>query len=265
MFELLNSLRIFDCITFIQSTHKYLINEQPSANVSVTGLLSLYKEKFDQDKWSNITAKKRDLPVDVILSEWKQNNLYATHRGTIVHNFIENYYNNKIIQYDKKTVEADLSDTEHNRLREEVKKLIEQFKSFYRDTPDIYPLKKEFVVGDIHDTKICGMIDMVAYNTKTNTFEIYDYKTNKEINFKSRFNKVLLDPLTHIEDCEFNTYSLQLNIYKYFIEKYTPVKIDALKLVWFNVKNDNYQVIPLLDLQSEVRAILTDYTRKNNI
>lgn len=263
MLEHLRDLRVFDCITFIQSTHRYLINNQPSAPISVTGLLGLYKEKFEEDKWAAIKAKKLGILPEEMKRVWKQNNLYSTHRGTILHNYIENFYNNKIVPYDKETVEKDLGVDEHHRLRDEIQQLTTQFKDFYKDTPDLLPLKKEFVVGDIHGTKICGMLDLIAYNTKTDTFEIYDYKTNKEIKFSSSFNKQLLAPLDDIDECEFNVYSLQLNVYKYIIEKYTRIKIDKLYVVWFNIKNETYQLIPLLDMQDKVKLMLDNYLTNN--
>lgn len=263
MLEHLSDLRVFDCITFLHSTHQYLINNQPSAPISVTGLLGKYKEKFDTEKWAAIKAEKLGITPDEMKAVWKLNNLYSTHRGTILHNYIENYYNNKIVPYNKEEVEKDLGSDEHNRLRDEIQILVKQFKDFYKDTPDLLPLKKEFVVGDIIGTRICGMLDLIAYNTKNNTFEIYDYKTNKEIKFASKYKKQLLSPLDDIDECEFNVYSLQLNVYKHFIEKYTKIKIDKLYVVWFNVKNDTYQLIPLLDMQDKVKIILEDYLANN--
>jgi hypothetical protein len=260
MLDNLKDLRVFDCITFLQTTHQYLINNQPSAPISVTGLLGRYKKKFEADKWAKIKAEKIGTSPEAMKESWRLNNLYATHRGTILHNYIENYYNNKIVPYNKEEVERDLGSDEHNRLRDEIQLLVKQFKDFYADTPDIIPLKKEFVVGDITDTKICGMIDMLAYNIKNNTFEIYDYKTNREIKYTSKFNKCLLSPLEHLSECEFNSYSLQLNIYKYFIEKHTSLKIDKLNIVWFNVKNEKYQLITLADMTEEVKLILNDYS-----
>lgn len=265
MLNYLAELRVFDCITFIQSTHQYLVNEQPSAGVSVTGLLNSYKEKFDEAKWAPIKAAKLGISVDEMKRQWKINNLYATHRGTILHNYIENFYNNKIVPYKKEDVEKDLGKEEHDRLREEIQILVKQFKQFNSDTPDILPVKQELVVGDINDTKICGMVDLLAYNTKSNTFEIYDYKTNKEIKFGSKFKKQLLAPLDSFDECEFNVYSLQLNVYKHFIEKYTNIKIEKLNVVWFNIKNESYQLIPLLDMQKEVSIILEHFSSTKSL
>ena len=118
--------------------------------------------------------------------------------------------------------------------------------------------------SDIEDTRICGMLDMLAYNTKDNTFEIYDFKTNKEIKYKTKFNKYLLPPINHLEECEFNSYSIQLSLYKYFIEAYTSIKINKTFVVWFSTKNDDYRLIPLLDMDKEVKDILNHFSLNNN-
>jgi len=259
MLNKLPELRVFNCITFISSTHKYLINNAPGAPLSVTGLLGLYKEKFDKDKWANITAKKQGTTSDVIRSMWDLNTLYSTTKGTMLHNYIENYYNNKVIQYNREQVEKELGTEEHLKLREEIQVLIKQFNNFYNDHPHILPVKSEFPVGDIKGSKICGMLDMLAYNTRDNTYEIYDYKTNKDIKRTNNYNKYMLFPLEHLFECEHSTYSLQLSIYKYFIEKYTSIEINKLNVIWFNQKNENYEIINLPFLKEEVELVINDF------
>ena len=109
------------------------------------------------------------------------------------------------------------------------------------------------------------MLDMLAYNTHTNQFEIFDFKTNKRFNTDSAFEKTLLSPLNHLKECEFNIYSLQLSLYKMFIQKYTDIKIDKLKIVWFSVSNKNYQIIELDYLPNECTTLLDKYLPDNAI
>jgi hypothetical protein len=262
MLEDLKSLTVFNSIVFLHKTHSYLINGRPSAKVSVTGLLNLYKPKFDVNKWSAIKAEQRGITAEEIKEEWRLNNLYATTRGSIFHNYVENYYDNKVIPYDQYSVQKDLGDELHAKLRDELPDLIKQFNKFYNDYQHLLPIKKELVIGDINNTRICGMLDMLVYNTKTDSYEIYDYKTNREIDFSSKFEKKYYEPISHLDVCEFNTYSLQLSLYQYIIEKYTPIKITGTYVVWFNIKNESYKLIPLLNLTKEVESILQHYTEQ---
>ena len=104
------------------------------------------------------------------------------------------------------------------------------------------------------------MLDMLVYNTKLKQFEILDYKTNKNITHYSVYKSKMRYPVEHLDSCEVNTYSLQLSLYKYFIEKYTGIAIGACRVIWFNTKNDNYKVITLNKLDEEVYLILNDYS-----
>jgi hypothetical protein len=138
--------------------------------------------------------------------------------------------------------------------------------NFYNDTKDyILPVKNEFVVGDLEDTRICGMLDMLAYNTQTEKYEIYDFKTNKRFSMVSEFEKQLQPPVQHLDECEFNIYSLQLSLYKMFIQKYTKIDIDKLKVVWFSVNNENYKIIELNFLEKECLTLLANNSLKQEV
>jgi hypothetical protein len=111
------------------------------------------------------------------------------------------------------------------------------------------------VLGDVEDTRVCGMMDMLSYNTQTDALEILDFKTNKKMNKTSPWGN-LFYPFDDMTEGEINEYTIQLNCYKYFLEKYTSVKIDKLKIVWFNVANSNYKVIELADIQPKIKAMM---------
>ena len=72
---------------------------------------------------------------------------------------------------------------------------------------------------------ICGQSDLVE--VVNGYVHITDYKTNKEIKKTSFVNwegisKKMLNPLTHLDDCNYNHYNLQLSIYMYIILKHNP-------------------------------------------
>jgi len=145
-----------------------------------------------------------------------------------------------------------------------LKVLVKQFNNFYSDTNEyILPIKNEFVVGDLGDTRICGMLDMLAYNTLTDQFEIFDFKTNKRFATESEFDKKLLPPVQHLDESEFNIYSLQLSLYKLFIQKYTDIEIDKLKIVWFSINNEDYKIIELKYYPEECLALLQKFLSDN--
>ena len=72
---------------------------------------------------------------------------------------------------------------------------------------------------------LCGQADRVE--VIKDTVNIYDYKTNKEIKIAGYTNwegitDRMLDPLTHLDDCNLNHYALQLSFYMYMILKHNP-------------------------------------------
>lgn len=72
---------------------------------------------------------------------------------------------------------------------------------------------------------LCGQSDRVEIiGDKVN---IIDYKTNKEIKKESYkdykgTSKKMLDPLSHLDDCNFYHYALQLSMYMFFIIRHNP-------------------------------------------
>jgi len=100
------------------------------------------------------------------------------------------------------------------------------------------------------------MIDQLFWNKKTNQIQIWDWKTNKAINMKSDYGNKFKKPISHLDECEFNTYSLQTSLYKYIIEKNTNLKIGDLYFVWLFEGNDNYQVFKCKDMKEEIVTML---------
>ena len=66
----------------------------------------------------------------------------------------------------------------------------------------------------------------------------------------------MLGPVSHLDECEFSTYSLQLSLYRYIIEYETNLKIKDCFIVWFNEKNDTYKLIKCADYRKEIIDML---------
>ena len=66
----------------------------------------------------------------------------------------------------------------------------------------------------------------------------------------------MLYPIDNIEDCNYVHYCLQLNIYKYFIEKYAGINIKKTFIVYFDENKDNYEIIRIKNLKNEAIKLL---------
>ena len=123
----------------------------------------------------------------------------------------------------------------------------------------LIPIKSEFIVYD-EEWGISGTVDQLFYNTVANELQIWDWKTNKEIKSHNRFSK-LNAPLNHLDDCNFNIYSLQLGMYKKIIEKNTNLKIGKLFLCHISEKNSKYATYRCDDMSRELDIIVEDFCK----
>jgi ATP-dependent exoDNAse (exonuclease V) beta subunit len=98
---------------------------------------------------------------------------------------------------------------------------------------------------------IAGMTDMLFYNVKFKCFQIWDWKTNKQLRTENKFQR-LKGPLAMLEDCEMNIYSLQLHTYKYILKRKLGLNLGDCYIVWFNEKNPNYVIHKCYDFENVV-------------
>lgn len=85
---------------------------------------------------------------------------------------------------------------------------------------------------------------------------IEDFKTNKELKFENKF-QTMLHPLTHLSDCNFNHYQMQLSLYGYMLECY-GYSVKDIAIIYQEER------IPVQYLREEVIAMLTHYQNSKN-
>ena len=203
-------------IVFNAADHSYKsIDAEGIDWISVTSLLSNFKKPFDAEKVAaSVTKKSRSkwfgIPPEKILELWKAEADRATTLGTFYHN-------------QREADLCSLSSIELEGLPIPIYKPIEE--GTLKKAPEqkltdgIYP---EHMVY-LKSAGICGQSDLVeVVNSKVN---IIDYKTNKEIKKESFKNwegvsDKMSHPISHLDDCNFNHYALQLSIYMYIILKH---------------------------------------------
>jgi hypothetical protein len=93
-------LAVFNRITFVEKTHCYLIDGQPTNSPSVTRLLKKFKKPFEKEKMAARVAKRTKRTVAEVIAEWDVNNLYSTTIGSMLHKYVENFYCNKKTEFE---------------------------------------------------------------------------------------------------------------------------------------------------------------------
>jgi ATP-dependent exoDNAse (exonuclease V) beta subunit len=241
----------FNDVKYFDEPHKYYVNGVEYT--SATTFIGKFKPKFETQKLAEQYAQRRGLNVNDVIADWDLKRDVSTVKGTMVHDMAENWWNNKSFPYDNtiaiNTFGIDI-------IRENYVKCETIFHKFYEDAKqNLIPVKMELVVCD-HDYKIAGMVDCLFYNKKSEMLEIWDYKTNKEIKMKNDYGEKFKEPISHLDVCEINTYSLQLGLYKHIIEKNTNLKIGNCYLIWINEKSSNYKVYPCKDMLAEIKLMI---------
>jgi len=239
-FKVFEELNKFNNIVFDDSDHSYRIDGNKC--ISVTQAISSFKKPFNTELIAGRYAKKHGLNTQDVIDNWDAIRIESTDRGSELHKYAEMKFSSKLYIPDKNS-----------------KPLCDMLDVFYNDVKDrLIPIKIEFFVGD-KEFFVCGMLDKLFYNTTAKALQIWDYKTNKEISRNSKYNNRFIGDLSHIEECEFYTYSLQLSIYKLIIERNTNLKLGNSYIVWINEVNDKYKIIGTDYMEKEAMTILKSY------
>ena len=244
----------FNDVTYYDEPHKYYYKDQQLT--SVTTLIHRYEEEFDEEFWSEKKSREWNVPQDEVKYGWKFINERATTKGSIIHDYAENLFLNKVFPYPKLDVENRFS---YDAVWDEyviTKKHVDEFYKLVHNI--LIPIRTELIVYDL-EYLIGGMVDLLFYNKKSRDFEIWDWKTNKEFTFENERGDNLTGKLYMLEDCDLEKYSLQLSSYKYIIEKNTGIKLGQSHLVWLSYLNENYEVIKAKDREFYVKEMFEDH------
>ena len=214
-------------LIFTPEDHKYRsIDVTDLTNwLSVTSFIGNFKQPFDADKIAEKSAKNKKskwygMTPDDIKAAWKAEALRATTLGTWYHNCREADI-------------CELSTIERHGVTVPVFTPIEKegckYSPSQKLTDGIYP---EHLVY-LKSAGICGQSDLVE--VINGEVHITDYKTNKEIKTESFTNwegvsQKMSSPLSHLDDCNFMHYALQLSMYMFIILKHNP-KLKPGKLI----------------------------------
>lgn len=239
-----------DKINFVEETHKYYIDGSCEGNLSCTGFIHEFFGHFDPKaciaKMRKNIAKWTSSPYygmtdEEIIKKWSDNGKQASEAGTAMHLAIEQFLHGSSEQ-----------------IVPEVKETPEwhYFMKFWKDCgDDLEPYRSEWEVWTSNDIKLCGSIDMVFRRKSDGKFVIYDWKRSKEIKAENPFGTGLA-PLEHLPDTNYWHYTLQLNIYKWMLEKYYGLDVADLYLVILHPDNPSYRRMRLNIMEEEVEDMI---------
>ena len=218
-------------------SHKYRLNS--IEYMSVTTLVHKCFEAFDADAIIDkmrIKGTKYDgMMKEEIKEMWNKNAKDAQQQATRMHSVIERYYKSEPITDE----EMDLPE-------------IHQFNSFIQS----HPLRAhgiEWLVYSESD-KLAGTIDFAAEN-EDGTLDLYDWKRSKHMELNNPYRKYS-HVLKTIPDTNYWHYTVQLNLYKYVIEKGYGKQVKHMYLVCFYPTQNNFEKYEVSNIQAHIPEIL---------
>lgn len=235
-------------IEFDEPTHRYTVDGESNGWVSSTGFYHLFFPHFDADKtiakmmksanWSQ--SKYYGMTREQIKEQWSSSGKEASEAGTEMHLAIEMFHNGA-----EDLIPEKLKETAEWRY----------FMNFWRECgDDLEPYRTEWEVWS-KEYKLAGSIDMIYRKKSDGTFVIYDWKRSKDIKTENRFESGY-PPVDHLPHTNYWHYSLQLNIYKWFLETYYGLVISDMYLIILHPDNKNYRRLRLNDLQDCIQDML---------
>lgn len=193
----------FQEIEFDREKHLYSYRGQSLKSVTqVTGSLKI---PFDAERQAPLTAKKEGKTVEEVLAAWDEAGRKGREKGTLVHGYIDARAHNQPWAGEH-LPEMDAFD---GWLSGEGRAL-----AFRR---------LEWIVG-YPELGVAGTVDALAWNNSTQTYQIWDWKTGSKFNTRSLYRKFLLPPFDDLDECELESYSLQVSLYRLILADCAGIK-----------------------------------------
>ena len=235
-------------VRFVEKTHTYYVKGSSKGIVSTTGFVHAFFPHFDPQAAITAMKKKPTWPThplygktdQEIINIWGESGKEASGKGTSMHLAIEQFLNGAI-----------------NRIDPAVKETKEwlYFENFWRVvSQDLEPYRTEWEVWD-EEYKLTGSIDMVFRRKSDGAFVIHDWKRSNEIKEENPWDTAL-GPIKHLPSCNYYHYTLQLNVYRWFLQKHYGLKIVELCIVILHPNNDDYKIYTLKILDKEIEDMM---------
>jgi hypothetical protein len=233
----------------------------------VTTVIHEYFEEFDADKIAdrmvnrqdfltsakyaqyqqycfneNKTLKHKDEIKKAVIDSWERNRDECARLGTKLHRSIELFYNSEPV----------------NDMSVEFQHHFKQFHDMVIHKRKWVPYRTEWLVFD-EESHICGSIDMIYFCPSQKTYHMVDWKRSKAI--KKHGFKTGKGPYINLQDCNFEHYSLQLNLYQMMIEKHYNIKIADRSIVVMHPNNDTFIEYTIPDKRYMIDSMIQTRTR----
>jgi len=225
-------------IKFNEKQHKYYTTKVQDFT-SATTLIHKYFKPFDRDNIARRYATKHGLNFYDVLNKWQHEADISIELGNMVHKFCE-----------EKLLNLDYTIKPYTDKHKNVLRVADRTVDFLLNNFEF--IESEKIIFS-EEYKVAGTIDLLM--KRNNVIYILDWKTNKKIETKNIYHKYGLDCISHLDDNNYTHYQLQLNLYKWLLQKENYYNCD-IKLKLIHITEDNCRFYDCRNLQSEISEIM---------
>lgn len=206
-----------------------------AASTGMHGLIQKLMPKWPArgaDRNDPVCKTLRNINQKMVDSYWEE----ARDAGTRLHAYIEAIMNDHCTPL-----------TPLLKLEDDAYRQFHQYNDEWVRDHDLVPFRTELNLY-MEEFDLAGQADMIWQRRSDRDagrkiVQISDWKRSKEIKYTGRGRG--RPPCAHMPDCNFSHYSLQINVYRWFIENCTEYVVDGMDLVVFHPTQTTYAIHPV--------------------
>ena len=188
----------------------YLLRQNEPDIPEICRLFSL--SKSDLCGWDDI-VRELVMSDEEILLVWDNKRNAAANSGTWMHAMLEHLLNGYKIQ--------------PGPMRGELDAVI----TFLSKLGNMEVFRTEWCIC-APEEDLAGSIDLVLKDKDADIYHLVDWKRSEKLQDKYfSYGKKMISPLHEVDDCQGQHYRLQLNIYKWILERYYNISVATMKVV----------------------------------
>jgi hypothetical protein len=221
-------------ILFEEAAHEYFLGKVKL--LSVTKFVGSFFPEFDREAVAEKYAMKHNLNVRDVLETWDKDQRAASDKGHNLHAYAYALVTDTDSEWIDRYVDG------YKKINMALKQIKSKFKV----------LGAEVIVAS-PALGLAGTIDLLCWDEATSDVLIFDWKSSKNIS-KENVWETAYPPIEHLDDCNFNHYSLQLNTYERICreENYFPTAVNYRKALIDIESRSTPIFMKVDDLQTEV-------------
>lgn len=254
-------------LSFFAPSHTYSIDGSSKGIISMTTLVHTMFPEFDADVAIRKMRHGRNwspqhpcyaMSDGEIKAAWEKNRVQAAGLGTAMHAHLEAVFNAQIAGAPPLPHPQPDAASGLELLREE------HLRAFLADhAATLRPWRMELMIFD-EELRLAGMVD--ALFTRADCADgddpmrhivLMDWKRTKELKRSNPWEKGIAGtPAEDMDDCNFNHFCIQLNGYKYVLERRYGVHVDEMFIVVFHPNQASYMKVPIEPMPAKIAAVM---------